>query len=89
VTSECKYNDNTYHVILETVMAQTEPDYLVEAKGHLPDQLDYHSKQSRFNKKGFYSLQIVIIITSALVPIVNVIIPGGELLDLQYSRITR
>jgi hypothetical protein len=61
-------------------MAETEPDYLDEAKGRLKDQLDYHSKQSRINKKRFYSLQFVIIITSALVPIVKVIIPGGDLL---------
>jgi hypothetical protein len=66
-------------------MAQAEPDYLDEAKGRLKEQLDYHSKQSRHNKKKFYSLQFVIIITSTLVPIVNVIIPGGDLLRLTSS----
>jgi hypothetical protein len=66
-------------------MSQTEPDYLDEAKGRLREQLDYHSKQSRDNKKKFYALQFVIIITSALIPIVNVIIPGGDLLRLTSS----
>jgi hypothetical protein len=67
-------------------MAQNEPDYLAEdPKARLKDQLDYHSKQSRHNKKRFYSLQAVIIITSALVPIVNVVIPGGDLLRLISS----
>lgn len=64
-------------------MAETEPeDYL---EGRLKEQLDYHSKQARKNKKNFYALQFVIIITSALVPIVNVIIPGGDLVRLTSS----
>lgn len=64
-------------------MAETEPeDYL---QGRLKEQLDYHSTQSKQNKKRFYALQFVIIITSALVPIVNVIIPGGDLLRLTSS----
>jgi hypothetical protein len=65
-------------------MAETEPeDYL---KGRLKEQLDYHSKQSRHNKKRFYTLQFVIIITSALVPVVNVIIiPEGDLVRLISS----
>jgi hypothetical protein len=67
-------------------MAQNEPDYLAEdPKARLKDQLDYHSKQSRHNKKRFYSLQAVIIITGALIPIVNVVIPGGDLLRLISS----
>jgi hypothetical protein len=63
-------------------MAQAAQDYL---EGRLKEQLDYHSRASRDNKKKFYALQFVIIITGALVPIVNVIIPGGDLLRLTSS----
>jgi Protein of unknown function (DUF4231) len=63
-------------------MAQTEADYL---EGRLKDQLDYHSTQSKKNKKRFYALQFVIIITSALVPIVNVINPEGAGVELRLT----
>jgi hypothetical protein len=58
---------------------------ILDPKGRPKDQLDYHSKQSRDSKKKFYSLQFVIIIASALIPIVNVVIPGGDLVCLISS----
>jgi hypothetical protein len=63
-------------------MSENEPDYL---EGRLKEQLDYNGKGSRDNKKKFYALQFVIIVTSALVPIVNVIIPAGDELRLTSS----
>jgi hypothetical protein len=63
-------------------MAQTEHDYL---KDRLQEQLDYHSKASKENKKKFYSLQFLIILTSALIPIVNVVSPAGDALRLISS----
>jgi hypothetical protein len=63
-------------------MAQTEHDYLND---RLQEQLDYHSKASKENKKKFYSLQFIIILTSALIPIVNVVSPAGDALRLISS----
>jgi hypothetical protein len=63
-------------------MAQTEHDYL---KDRLQEQLDYHGKASKENKKKFYSLQFIIILTSALIPIVNVVSPAGDALRLISS----
>ncbi len=63
-------------------MAQTEHDYLKE---RLQDQLDYHSKASKENKNKFYSFQFLIILTGALIPIVNVVSPAGDALRLISS----
>ena len=63
-------------------MVEVASDYL---EGRLKEQLEYHSAQSKENKNKFYGLQFVIIITGALVPIVNVAIPGGDLLRLTSS----
>jgi hypothetical protein len=63
-------------------MAQTEHDYLND---RLQEQLDYHSKASKENKKKFYSFQFIIILTSALIPIINVVSPAGDALRLISS----
>src|SRR5215210_9282675 len=63
-------------------MVEFASDYL---EGRLKEQLEYHSTQSDANKKKFYGLQFAVLITGALVPIVNVIIPGGDLLRLTSS----
>jgi hypothetical protein len=63
-------------------MAEIQEDYV---NGRLQDQLEYHSKASRENKKKFYAYQFVIIVTGALIPIVNVIAPVGDLLRLISS----
>ena len=63
-------------------MAEIQDDYV---NGRLQEQLDYHSKGSRENKNKFYAYQFVIILTGALIPIVNVIGPVGDSLRLISS----
>jgi hypothetical protein len=63
-------------------MAESEHDFIKE---RLDDQLKRHGSRARENKKKFQMLQVIIIITGALVPIVNSIGPGGDWLRIISS----
>jgi hypothetical protein len=63
-------------------MAEAEHDYVKE---RLDDQLKWHGSKARENKKKFEILQIIIIVTGALVPIVSTAVPAGDWLRIISS----
>jgi hypothetical protein len=63
-------------------MAEPEHDYIKE---RLEDQIKWHGSKARETKKKYHILQVIIIITSALVPIVNTVGPAEDWLRIISS----
>jgi Protein of unknown function (DUF4231) len=65
-------------------VTEPEHDYIKET---LEDQIKWHSGKARENKKKFHMLQIIIIITSTSVPVVNTVSPTGYWLRITWLNI--